>query len=186
MTMIFNSNVKNGQIWIHSDIMYRIQSILDTNCSLRISDFLNRNPEFLSARKLKPFGVALKDFNELRTACFGQDLDSNFKAKILKFKASFAKLPIEVFPRSILSLITLKTFVMIMGLLVPMPNRVLSLYTMHLQNCGRQVTKETWKTIVILESYLMQWYNLRANELFFVIFSQCVIVSKFRMCILMK
>ena len=46
MTMKSNSNVKNGQFWIHSDIVYRIQSILDTNHSLRISDFLNRKSGF--------------------------------------------------------------------------------------------------------------------------------------------
>ena len=50
-------------------------------------------------RKLKPYGTALKALNEVRIACFGQDLDPNFKAKILKFKSTFAKLPMEVFPK---------------------------------------------------------------------------------------
>ena len=50
-------------------------------------------------RKLKWYGQALKAFNEVRLACFGQDLQTDFKEKIAKFKTSYQKLDMEVFPK---------------------------------------------------------------------------------------
>ena len=50
-------------------------------------------------RKLKWFGLALKAFNEVRLACFGQKLDPDFKEKIAKFKSAFEKLEMGIFPK---------------------------------------------------------------------------------------
>ena len=51
-------------------------------------------------KDLKCFGQALKDFNEVRLSCFGQELRPDFKEKIFQFKTSFGKLPMDVFPKA--------------------------------------------------------------------------------------
>ena len=49
--------------------------------------------------KVKYVVEALNTFNEVRTACFGQTLDPNYKTYISSFADAYVKLGIDVTPK---------------------------------------------------------------------------------------
>lgn len=71
---------------------------LNGNNCVRLLQHLD-DLEKLIPRNLKPYVSALRDFDNVRKACFGMTLDPNFKHYIKKFGDAFENLGLSKFPK---------------------------------------------------------------------------------------